>query len=122
MRILVTKDRPGHVREHADANGRVAELQLRSIGRDGAVSVTVAPPPSSSSAPFRPTGIMERISRAVEDSPGLSITAVRGAVSGRHEYKELALELLISEGHIEARRDGQAVRHFSRRSYREADE
>jgi hypothetical protein len=68
---------------------------------------------------FRPTVLMERVSRALEDDPGLSRRALRTAVSGKTEGKDLALELLIAEGFVEAKRDGQAVRHHSVRPFRE---
>ncbi len=70
-------------------------------------------------ATFRPTVLMERVSCAIEDEPGLSRRALRVAVKGKHEAKDLALELLVAEGFVEARRDGQAVRHYSVRPFRE---
>jgi len=65
---------------------------------------------------------MERVSRELEASPGLSKTALRGAISGRNEYVDLALERLLIEGYVEARRDGQAHRHYSLQPFREADD
>jgi hypothetical protein len=68
---------------------------------------------------FRPTGIMEKVSKAVEATEGLSKTAIRTTVGGRLEYVDLALALLLAEGNFEARKDGQAHRHYSLRPYRE---
>jgi hypothetical protein len=70
-------------------------------------------------ATFRPTAIMRRVSEAVELDAGLTRRAIRTAIGGRAEYVDLALELLVSEGYIEARKDGQAHRHGSIRPYRE---
>lgn len=62
---------------------------------------------------FRPTVLMGRIVSAIADNPGLSTRGVRG-VPGNHKAKELALELLISEGTVEARREGRAIAHYLR--------
>ena len=69
---------------------------------------------------FRPTNIMEKVSRAVEQADGLSKSAIRAAVGGKAEWVDLALGLLIAEGYIEAEKDGQAHRHRSVKPYREA--
>jgi hypothetical protein len=73
-------------------------------------------------ATFRPTTIMRRVSEAVERDAGLTRNAIRTAIGGRAEYVDLALELLVSEGYIEAHKDGQAHRHGSIRPYREDTE
>ncbi|MGI8730823.1 MAG: AAA family ATPase [Solirubrobacteraceae bacterium] len=68
---------------------------------------------------FRPTVLMERVSRALEAHPGLSKRGVREAVKGNHDAKDLALELLVADGYIVAERDGQATRHTVARPFRE---
>jgi len=70
-------------------------------------------------APFRPTVLMERVSRALEEHPGLSKRAVRESVKGNSDAKDLALELLIADGYVTAQRDGQATRHTVVRKFRE---
>ena len=62
---------------------------------------------------------MRRVSEAVEHDEGLTRNAIRTTIGGRAEYVTLALELLVSEGYIEARKDGQALRHHTLRPYRE---
>src|SRR5207249_3499838 len=96
----------------------VAVMCVRSTGDH--VTVTLSPPTAESAerAAFRPTTLMERVSRALEEAPGLSKKAARAAVKGRAEYVDLALDLLIAEGFVEARRDRQATRHYVRRPYR----
>jgi hypothetical protein len=69
-------------------------------------------------AAFRPTTLMERVSRAIEDKPGLTRRALRAAVKGKHEAKQLALELLIAEGYVEQREDGAHPTHHSVMPYR----
>jgi hypothetical protein len=71
---------------------------------------------------FRPTNIMEKVSRTVEQTPGLSKTAIRGAVPHKNEHVDLALGLLVSEGFLVIEKDGQARLHRSARPYREADD
>jgi hypothetical protein len=110
--ITVQKDRAGRVREFA-ADGQVALLRAVS-GPDGSVRIKLEPPEQSAAGAFRPTLLMERVSRAVEATPGLTKTAIREAVRGKAKQIDLARETLISEGYIEARHDGpQAVRHYS---------
>ena len=60
---------------------------------------------------FRPTGLMEKVSRTVEEEPGLSKRALRTAEGGKKDYLDLAIELLLAEGFIEPRKDEQAIRH-----------
>ena len=69
-------------------------------------------------AAFRPTVLMERVSRAIEAEPGLTRRALRTAVKGKHDVKELALEMLIADGYVEQRHEGQWPRHHSTRPFR----
>lgn len=71
---------------------------------------------------FRPTVLMERTSRRLEETPGLSWSGLRSAVKGNNDAIDLGLELLIAEGYVRVEQDGQARRHFSTRPYREADD
>jgi KaiC/GvpD/RAD55 family RecA-like ATPase len=120
VQITVTKDRPGHVRGAA-VDGRVADVYLTSEP-DGAVTVTLHATTEGSAATFRPTVLMERVSRAVEERAGLSKRAIRDAVRGRAKHVDLARELLTAEGFIRARQDGQADRYESLRPYRSTGE
>jgi hypothetical protein len=74
---------------------------------------------------FRPTGLMERVSKYLEAVPITQQAAtgieIRTSVSGRASYIDQALGLLIAEGYVEAHEDGQARRHRSVKPYREAD-
>ncbi len=69
---------------------------------------------------FRPTNIMEKVSRAVEHADGLTRNAICTAIGGRKENVTLALQLLVSEGYIAAEKAGQAHHHRSVKPYREA--
>lgn len=119
-KLLVTKDRPGHVRQSADARGCAAHVELRSLP-DGAVQVELTAPETDSET-FRPTFLMERVSRAVERAPGISKRAIRETVHGKATATDLAIELLETDGHLRIDRDGQARRHYIERPYREAED
>jgi hypothetical protein len=70
---------------------------------------------------FRPTVLMERVSLLLEGDPGLSKRSIRKSVKGDNSYIDLALELLVSEGYVEVRKDGQTEQHHSLKPFREAD-
>ena len=117
--IKVEKDRPGRVREFAP-EGQAALLRATSQPDRGVV--ISLEPPDPKTATFRPTVLMERISAAVESDPGMSKRAIREAVRGKTGAVDLALELLIAEGYIDAKRDGQAHRHYPLKPYHEDDD
>ncbi len=71
---------------------------------------------------FRPTNIMEKVSRLVEQTPGLTRNAICTAVGGRKENVTLALQLLLSELYVAAAKDGQAHLHTTLRPYRQLDD
>lgn len=74
------------------------------------------------SGTFRPTLLMERVSRALEGAPGLAKGAIREAVKGKNDAIDLALAVLVAEGHVREERDGRAHRHHVARPYREVDD
>lgn len=113
-RLVVTKDRPGWIRQHA-AGTTVAELHIRSDG-DSAFAELRAPQQIGEGG-FRPTVTMERISSVLEHGPALSKNALYAAVRGKKEAFGLAVELLVAEGFVGTRRTGQTVYHYSQRAY-----
>jgi hypothetical protein len=74
--------------------------------------------PEAASEAFRPTKLMENVSRVLETEPGLTRNGVRAAVKGKASYVDLALELLVAEGYVDAEQDGQAKHHRSLMRYR----
>lgn len=102
VKITVAKDRCGHIRQHAGAKNVIVMAELRSWPDDG-VTVTFGEPeaPADAKDSFRPTHLMEEMSKAIVNSPGLTTRALRGAIAGKSEYKDLALELLVIEGYVE---------------------
>ncbi len=115
VRLKVTKDRPGHIRQHA-ASGRVADMHLIST-EDGSVEIRLEPP-EGAEGEFRPTTLMERISRLLENGGEMNKRQIRAGALGKQAAKDLALERLIAEGYVELREDGQAHQHRSVKPYR----
>ncbi|MGG5257481.1 AAA family ATPase [Phycicoccus avicenniae] len=91
---------PTHVRFRDDATSRTITLVRSTIPRLTHVEDTWSDS-TSPAAEFRPTRFMEKISRLVEATPGLSKSEVLDLVTGRAEYKRKALATLIAEGYIE---------------------
>ncbi len=120
VRVLVKKDRPGHVRQHADAQGRIADMRLRSDADTGSVSVELDAPEGSGE--FRPTVLMGRLWRAIDDEPGIGVKALRAAVKGNNEAKAQGLRLLLEEDYVRVEVDGQARRHHTLKPFIEEAE
>lgn len=117
--VRIAKDRPGRVREHCPGT-LAADLHLHSEP-DGSVRAQLQPPAERQPGePFRPTAVMEAVSRELEAAPsGLSGRAVEAAVMGRRETARLALELLINAGHVTVEQRGRSHLHRSAKPYRQ---
>jgi hypothetical protein len=120
VKVTVTKDRPGFVRQHAAGSERVAMMRLTSS--ETGVSVSLEPP-DVEGARWRPTRYMERVSRALEgNSDGLTRRTIRDTVTGKNEHILTALDVLIAEGYVAANTDGRYPTHVSRRPFREDED
>jgi hypothetical protein len=104
--LRIAKDRQGGVRQHAP-RGIAAEMHIDGNTERTAVVVrleAVSKPrhhPEESPGSFRPTGLMERVSRYVELGPGSTGRSIEQAVRGKNDYIRLALERLVIEGYME---------------------
>ena len=133
LRLRVGKDRPGRVRPQcgtynkSDRTQEAARIVVDST--DGRTVVTVCPPGNEGDAgrddDFRPTTLMERVSRHVEAHPGESTkNALTKEVTGKNMYLLLAVDILTNEGFLKTepgKRSGSRV-YTSVRPYREADD
>jgi hypothetical protein len=100
IKILVFKDRPGALRGQAIGK-EIARLQLTANAEGDHITYTLDAPAGDQvgASGFRPTVLMERISRFLEDiSDPLSGYAILGAVPGKREGKLIALKVLTAEG------------------------
>lgn len=118
--IRVEKDRPGHLR--TIANGKTVAELVAASGADGQMRLTLQPVDSDDAGAFRPTIYMEKVSRAAEEEPGLSLRKLRAAVGGKATYVDQATEHLVREDYLEVRPQGQAQCHYSIRPYRESED
>ena len=67
--------------------------------RDSVVLAEGAQAPLSGAA-FRPTVLMERVSRHLESTPDANLRSVRTAIGSKAEYVDLALTRLVEEGFV----------------------
>lgn len=121
-RLIVQKDRHGHVRASAD-HGTAADVTITPEDGGSRVTVALDAPEHSIDAEgvWHPTRLMEKASKLIEGDEGLTRNEVLEGVGGKKEYAVKALALLVSEGFVERRKDGQKHRHYSHRPYREGD-
>ena len=115
--LRVGKDRPGHVRGQSgpmrktDRTQEAARVVIDSTIDPDHPLVTVEPwrghdAPAGTSRAFRPTGLMEHVSEALEGaSEPLSFRGIDERVTGKREHIRFALDVLINEGTV-SRTDG----------------
>jgi hypothetical protein len=104
-RLTVTKDRPGFVRPHSVYGKGAGDVRLVSSPEDGAVEIRIEPAEDVTDEGFKPTELMERVSRYLEMHGEQTQNAVERSVKGNADYKRRALAGLIAEGFV-AMRDG----------------
>lgn len=124
LKLTIQKDRHGHVRGHA-AGATIALARIEPADEGESVTVTFEPPDAASATgEFRPTVLMERASRAIEETPGLTSRELREHIKGtRATAKDAALQILVREHYIEVREESRgAKRHYSMAAYRQADD
>lgn len=122
-RLGVTKDKHGRVRAAAVGGRLAGELHLRPTdGGTGLRCEVLAP--TVTNGEFRPTGYMERVSRALEGLPEpISTNDLVKVVRGRKDVVLSALGVLITEGRVGSEkgpRKSQMV--WSIKPFRESDE
>ncbi|ORT48517.1 hypothetical protein KBI5_15470 [Frankia sp. KB5] len=121
--IEVAKDRPGQVRSFAGGpkHDEIGVLHLESLP-DRSVLARLEPAETHDPAkPFRPTILMERISRYLETAPDapLSTSKIEQSVSGNARGKRQGLDRLVAEGYVTVEQAGQSRLHRSIRPFRD---
>jgi KaiC/GvpD/RAD55 family RecA-like ATPase len=97
-KITTHKDRGGfHKRGHLCDFKFVSDAESHAIEWE-----IIEPQVVDEEHPFRPTGLMEKVSRYLElvAEPPVSRNQVEKDVSGKGEYIRLALDILVSEGFV----------------------
>lgn len=119
LRLTAHKDWHGHL-------PRAATLEITSHPATGALSWAIRPADDDADDGdgFRPTGLMERVSRALEIAGGpLSRTQLEHDVRGKGAYVRQAIDALVREGHATEVQGARGARLVSlARPYREGDE
>jgi hypothetical protein len=106
LSLKVDKDRPGRVREVSAGSRHVGVAIIDGTGEPLTVKIE-APDlrPAEERGPFRPTGLMEKVSRLLESTGELSRNSIIGDIGGRAEYARKAIDVMEQEGYV-ARRSG----------------
>ena len=120
--LKVTKDRPGHVRAISKEAKYVGRVIIASSA-NGDVKMTIQAPLESAEA-FRPTHLMEQVSRLVEASSApLSKNVVENEIKGKRDYIRQAIQTLINEGYLKVSNGSRnSIVFESIRPYREFGE
>ena len=116
--LTCAKDRNGHYRSgqkvaelHMTPHGDTATLELRAVIDEVATGQ------------FRPTILMERVSRFVEQEPESSVRQILEGVGGKAEAARTAISVLVSEGYLTTQPGPRnATLHTSSRAFREAEQ
>jgi hypothetical protein len=133
LHLRIAKDRPGSIRAQCGQMRATDRTQLASVVRIDStgdrIAVTMASPgaEAETSATFRPTYLMERVSRWLQAHAGQhSRSAVTKAVKGNKAALETALDVLSDEGYAtvsETLRGSITQRNYAhKRLYTEAEE
>jgi AAA domain len=121
LRMKLAKDRPGYLRG-ALGSGRepaAAEVSIDAANPDALV-VEIRPP-TGAAGPFRPTHLMESVSRLIEgaEEPP-SRRRIEEDVPGKATYIRQALDILVTDGYVSHENGPHgAILHRSIRPYRE---
>lgn len=129
LKLTVDKDRPGHVRGVSEHSKNAGIAVLNSDPGTGNISFSIESPNMGQSGqqqrePFRPTGVMEKISRLLLTTDGdLSQRQIEEAVAGRATVIRAALDALIAGNYI-SRHPGprNSMLHRYENTYRELDD
>jgi hypothetical protein len=120
LKVIVAKDRHG-----TRAMGGTAAMVTVAHQLDGSLSLTLTAAPQTPHNPdgtFRPTVYMERVSRYLEEHPGLSQRAIESQVEGTAKHVRKAVTVLRQEGWIEQDPAARSFSYIVRKPYREADD
>lgn len=105
LKLTVAKDRHGNRPKGAIA----AEVHMLA-GEDGSLRIVLQPSDATLAAErgekFRPTVLMERVSRYLESVPNASQRAICKAVAGNTNHLRTAIECLVEDGWARAGRNG----------------
>lgn len=112
LKITAAKDRHGtYQRGHL-----VAQVAVNNV--DTGVAVIITAPETR----FRPTVIMERVSRMLEEVPTASGRGIEQTVKGKAEHIRAALDVLVDEKFVACEVTGRGNQYSSLTAFRETDD
>lgn len=113
VRLIVAKDRNGGV---GPVGHIVTDLHF---GHDdqGRPDIRFESPQDEVKAKWQPTGMMEKISRFIEQNGAQTKSTLRGL--GKHSYVDQAVTQLIADGHMTVEAKGASRLHNIPKPYRE---
>lgn len=122
VRIVVAKDRPGHVRRIAFEKKTAAEMRTHS--EKNILTLTlITPGGHGRESDWRPTGLMERLSMWLERNPGANARLIEASVTGRGPSIREALKYLVTDGHAAIETGSRGAHQYRiSRPYREHNE
>ena len=118
VRIMVTKDRPGGIREHAPA-GSLGNFIIDSSASDGHINALIA---NTIGSPLRPTNTMERISRLLAGTDGMHKTTINKQIAVKQASMDQAITVLMQEGFVRTSQVAGKTIYHHERDYRQLDE
>ncbi len=91
VKVKVEKDRHGHVRAHAEG-GVIALVRIAAEDDGARVRVLLDPPEGSigERGEFRPTRLMSKVSKLIEDEPGIGKRTIREGIGSKAEWVDRA--------------------------------
>ena len=118
VRIMVTKDRPGGIREHAP-QGSLGNFIIDSSASDGHINTLIA---NTIGSPLRPTNTMERISRLLAGTDGMHKTTINKEIAVKQATMDQSIIVLVQEGFVRTSQVAGKTIYHHERDYRQLDE
>jgi hypothetical protein len=118
LNLICSKDRHGTYQRGRQA----AKISIETTTDHTEITIT---PALAEGESFRPTRLMEQVSRFVETNGGCSQRKICAAVTGKDDNIKKATDILIGDDYIEAtgtNERGAKFKHRSLKPYREVDE
>jgi len=116
------RDQAGHlklIRTRTRFSGLPRELHIH-VGADTYTAPVIADTEDTATG-FRPTHLMEKASRVIEETPGLARNAILAAMGGKKDYAAQAVAILVAERYVSIQTENRAHLHYSEKPYRELD-
>jgi hypothetical protein len=113
------RDQAGHlrlIRARTRFSGLPRELHIH-VGADTYTAPTIADTEDTATG-FRPTQLMEKASRVIEETPGLTRNAILAATGGKKDYAAQAVAILVAEHYVSIQTENRAHLHYSEKPYR----